>query len=287
MVRRISIGGTRVMHDLSHTLLGRSVEHQPGYSPDLLMPIARMQTREALGLGQELPFVGADRWTGFELGWLEPGGKPRVAVLRASVPADSPHLIESKSFKIYLNSYAREHFESAAQVQTRIGTDLSAVAGAAVAAEVLLPEAWPLLAPQTLPGLCIDDLAIACAHSGELQPQALSADPAELAAERLVSHLLKSNCPVTGQPDWASVVIDYRGPRIAAAGLLQYLVSFREVREFHEQCVERIFLDIRQRCAPEQLRVEARYTRRGGLDINPWRATAGMAPVEELRSWRQ
>lgn len=280
-------GDTHAMHDLSHTLLGRSVDHEPRYSPTLLMPIARAQAREALGLGASLPFVGSDRWTGFELGWLEAGGKPRVAVLRACVPADSPHLIESKSFKLYLNSYARERFEDSTQVQARIAADLSAAAGATVDVELLLPEAWPQLAPQTLSGICIDDLELECSHGGALQPQALSADPAELIAEVLISHLLKSNCPVTGQPDWASVVIDYHGPRIDRTGLLRYLVSFRDVREFHEQCVERIFLDIRARCAPTELRVEARYTRRGGLDINPYRASSGQARIEDRRGWRQ
>ena len=275
------------MPDLSHTLLGRTVEHEPAYSPDLLMPIARAQARAELGLGESLPFVGSDRWTGFELGWLQPGGKPRVAVLRACVPADSPYLIESKSFKLYLNSYARERMPSSEAVAQRIVADLSAAAGAPVAIELLLPEQWSQLAPGALPGRCIDDLEVDCESSTELQAQALASDVNQRVSETLVSNLLKSNCPVTGQPDWASVVIDYRGPRIDAAGLLRYLVSFREVREFHEQCVERIFVDIQARCAPEELRVEARYTRRGGLDINPYRASHGPAQIADRRSWRQ
>jgi 7-cyano-7-deazaguanine reductase len=275
------------MHDLSHTLLGRNVDHEPNYSPSLLMPITRAQARAALGLGTDLPFVGCDRWTGFELGWLEPGGKPRVAVLRASVPAESPHLIESKSFKLYLNSFARERLGSMAELSQRIAVDLSAAAGASVGVELLAPQDWAQLAPHTLPGVCIDELPLDIAQAGTLQPQALTADPTDLVSESLVSHLLKSNCPVTGQPDWASVLIDYRGPRIDHAGLLRYLVSFREVREFHEQCVERIFLDLRERCAPLQLSVEARYTRRGGLDINPYRAISGAAQIADRRSWRQ
>ncbi|MGE4072646.1 MAG: NADPH-dependent 7-cyano-7-deazaguanine reductase QueF [Lysobacterales bacterium] len=275
------------MPDLSHTLLGRTVEHEPGYSPDLLMPIARAQARAELGLGDALPFVGSDRWTGFELGWLQPGGKPRVAVLRACVPADSPQLIESKSFKLYLNSYARERMPSSDAVAQRIAVDLSAAAGAPVAIELLLPEQWSQLAPGALPGRCIDDLEIDCEPSIELQVQALASDVNHQVSEMLVSNLLKSNCPVTGQPDWASVIIDYRGARIDAAGLLRYLVSFREVREFHEQCVERIFVDLQARCAPEELRVEARYTRRGGLDINPYRASHGPPRIADRRSWRQ
>lgn len=275
------------MSSLADTLLGRAVEHEPAYSPDLLMPIARAGARAELGIGAPLPFVGSDRWTGFELSWLEPGGKPRVAVLRACVPADSPHLIESKSFKLYLNSYARESIASADAARQRIAADLSAAAGSPVAVELLLPQDWWQLAPAALPGDCIDDLDIAIDHGGALQPQALAADASEQVEETLVSHLLKSNCPVTGQPDWASVVIDYRGPRIGRAGLLRYLVSFRELREFHEQCVERIFLDIRQRCAPEFLAVEARYTRRGGLDINPYRASSEPATIGDRRTWRQ
>lgn len=275
------------MSTLADTLLGRTVDHEPTYSSDLLMPIARAGTRAALGLTEALPFVGSDRWTGFELSWLAPGGKPQVAVLRASVPAESPNLIESKSFKLYLNSYARERLVDAAAVQQRLERDLSAAAQSPVTVELLLPDAWPRLAPRALPGVCIDDLAVDIDHGAGLRPDALTADPTRSQHETLVSHLLKSNCPVTGQPDWASVVIDYRGPAIDHAGLLRYLVSFRDVREFHEQCVERIFLDVSQRCAPEFLAVEARYTRRGGLDINPYRASAGAPVIEDRRTWRQ
>ncbi len=275
------------MPSLADTLLGRAVEHEPAYSPDLLMPIARATARAELGLTASLPFVGSDRWTGFELSWLQPGGKPQVAVLRASVPADSPNLIESKSFKLYLNSYARERIAGAEDVRRRIGGDLSTAAGAPVAVELLIPEDWQQLAPADLAGVCIDTLDVTIEHTGTLQPDSLGADRGQRIAETLVSHLLKSNCPVTGQPDWASVVIDYRGAAIDRAGLLRYLVSFRDVREFHEQCVERIFLDISRRCAPEWLAVEARYTRRGGLDINPYRASGGAPVIDDRRTWRQ
>mgnify|MGYP000205041199 CR=1 FL=1 len=271
-----------------NTLLGRAVDHQPAYAPSILMPIPRAVTREALGICDALPFAGVDRWTGFELGWLEPGGKPRVAVLRAAVPADSPCLIESKSFKLYLNSYARERMEHLESVQAQIEADLSAAAGAPVSVELLAPREWPRLAPQELPGTVIDDLPANIQATASIDTSALGADPARMVGESLVSHLLKSNCPVTGQPDWASVVIDYRGPAIERSGLLRYLVSFREVREFHEQCVERIFLDITRYCAPEWLAVEARYTRRGGLDINPRRVTPGNPPaLADRRHWRQ
>jgi 7-cyano-7-deazaguanine reductase len=269
-------------------LLGRAVEHEPTYAPSILMPIPRAATREALGLHDDLPFAGSDRWTGYELGWLEPGGKPRVAVMRAMVPADSPNLIESKSFKLYLNSYARERLEHVHAVQARIAADLSAAARAPVAVELLEPRDWPQLAPREMPGTLIDDLPATIEPTRSIEAAALRSDPGHIVCESLVSHLLKSNCPVTGQPDWASVHIEYRGPAIERAGLLRYLVSFREVREFHEQCVERMFLDISRHCAPEWLAVEARYTRRGGLDINPRRVSPGqLAQVADRRHWRQ
>ena len=271
------------MPSLADTLLGRAVEHEPAYSPELLMPIARASARTELGIGASLPFVGSDRWTGFELSWLEPDGKPRVAVLRACVPADSPNLIESKSFKLYLNSYARERIAGVDQVRQRIAADLSAAAGGAVAVELLLPQDWPQLAPAALPGVCIDDLDIAIEHSGSLQAAALGADVSERVEETLVSHLLKSNCPVTGQPDWATVWLHYRGKAIERSSLLQYIIAYREHQEFHEQCVERMFCDIALRCAPEFLHIQAFYTRRGGLDINPFRSTdANAVPLPRL-----
>jgi len=272
----------------SHTLLGRNVDSQPAYSPKILMPIARSLTRASLGISAELPFVGSDRWTGYELSWLEPGGKPRVAVLRVVVPAHSPNLIESKSFKLYLNSLARAHFDHAEALAKCIRADLSAAASASVAVEVLEPSAWSLLAPQELPGYCIDGLTLGLVHDGVLHPEVLACDRhAAVVDESLHSHLLKSNCPVTGQPDWGSVLIRYRGAPIERTGLLRYLLSFREICEFHEHCVERIFVDLTARCAPQWLSVEARYTRRGGLDINPCRASSGAAIAPDRRQWRQ
>ena len=275
------------MHALTDTLLGRAVEHQPAYSPSILMPIDRALARAQLGLGATLPFVGSDRWTGFELCWLQPGGKPGVAVLRATLPAQSPMLIESKSFKLYLNSYARDTLRSMEAVGARIAGDLSAVAQATVHVELLAPPDWAQLLPAFPIGICIDDVELEIDASGGLQPHALIANAEDFRQECLVSNLLKSNCPVTGQPDWATVIVEYRGGAIDRAGLLRYLVSFREVREFHEQCVERIFLDLQQHCCPQFLAVEARYTRRGGLDINPYRASSGAARIADRRTWRQ
>lgn len=275
------------MTDLQHTLLGRAVEHQPDYAPDLLMPIPRAGTRAALGLDASLPFVGSDRWTGYELSWLEPGGKPRIAVLRLIVPADSPNLIESKSLKLYLNSYARLRCASALALRAQLQADLSAAAGAEVAAELIEAAHFASLQPGDLPGECIDAQPLTIEAAVAVDPGLLQFETGTLVEEALVSHLLKSNCPVTGQPDWASVWIRYRGARIDRASLLRYLLSYREVREFHEQCVERIWLDLWRCVRPEFLAVEARYTRRGGLDINPYRASDGPAIVEDRRQWRQ
>jgi len=267
-------------------VLGQIVEQQPRYDPQILQPIARAGNRAGLDLPDALPFVGSDRWTGYELSWLEAGGKPRVAIMRCVVPADSPNLIESKSLKLYLNSYARERMPDVLSVQSRVMADLSVHAGSTVLVELLLPSEWSRMQPQPLEGYCIDELPVDIEYAERPRPELLRTS-AEITQESLVSHLLKSNCPVTGQPDWGSVQICYRGPRIEQAGLLRYLVSFREVCEFHEHCVERIFMDLSRCCAPEYLSVQARYTRRGGLDINPYRASAGAAVIADSRQWRQ
>lgn len=269
------------------TLLGRAVEHQPCYSPQILTPIPRAPGRAALGLTGPWSGAGGDRWTGWELGWLDPDGRPRMAVLRAELPAQTPCLVESKSFKLYLNSYVRERLDGLAAVRERIAADLMRAAGAAVAVELLEPSEWSRLAPQELPGVCIDAVDCRFDAAESVAADALHGERGRIVVERLHSHLLRSNCPVTGQPDWASVLVDYHGPAIDRAGLLRYLLSFRELREFHEQCVERIFLDLAARCAPRTLLVEARYTRRGGLDLNPWRATPGHPSPVQKRHWRQ
>lgn|SRR5690606_18487851 len=261
-------------HDLP---LGRAVEYPRGYDPSLLFPIPRAHGRAGLGIadGSQLPFAGADRWHAYELGWLDPRGKPAVATATITVPADSPQLVESKSLKLYLNSLNAERFDDAGTVRGRIAADLSRAAGAPVAVAFGLPA----VAVHD-DAITIDALEVDCDAYDAPRPEFLAADAGDVADEVLRSDLLKSNCPVTGQPDWASVQVAYRGPRIDRAGLLRYLVSFRDHAEFHEQCVERIFVDLLARCRPETLAVEARYTRRGGLDINPWRILPGMpAPV--------
>ncbi|MEN1956768.1 NADPH-dependent 7-cyano-7-deazaguanine reductase QueF [Luteimonas sp. MJ145] len=279
--------------------LGREVAYPRAYDPALLFPIARDQGRDALGIAAgALPFSGHDRWHAYELSWLDTRGKPAVATATFLVPADSPRLIESKSLKLYLNSFNSTRFADLDEVQARISADLSAAAGATVMVEFGLPpvdagagrnaQAAASGTGRDAPTpASIDDIEIDCDEYDAPNPALLAADAGEMADEVLHSALLKSNCPVTGQPDWASLRLAYRGPRIDRAGLLRYLVSFREHAGFHEQCVEQVFVDVMARCRPEALSVEARYTRRGGLDINPWRATPGMPQPAAGRDPRQ
>lgn len=264
--------------------LGREVAYPDRYDPALLFPIPRAAARAEIGIGAALPFSGHDRWHAYELGWLDARGKPCVATATLQVPCDSPNLIESKSLKLYLNSLNGERFNSAEAVRARIATDLSARAGREVIVEFGLP---PVDAVGE--GESIDALDVAIEDYGPPNAGYLHTDPTGgTVEETLVSALLKSNCPVTGQPDWASVTLRYRGERIDREGLLRYLVSFRDHAEFHEQCVERIFHDVQQRCRPQWLAVEARYTRRGGLDINPLRASPQLAsPLPAFRDPRQ
>ncbi|MBW8367391.1 MAG: NADPH-dependent 7-cyano-7-deazaguanine reductase QueF [Arenimonas sp.] len=267
--------------------LGQAVEYGSAYDPSLLFPIARATQRAVLGLGEELPFVGVDFWNAYELSWLDGRGKPRVALAEFRVPAASTNIIESKSFKLYLGSYAQSRFSDTDTLRAQLIRDLSEAAGAPVSV-VLTPAASANAALiETLEGDLIDDLPIEITHYGPPRPDFLSSDPELRTDEVLVSHLLKSNCPVTGQPDWASLQIRYAGPRIARDGLLRYLVSYRNHSDFHEQCVERIFMDLMQQCSPTRLGVYARYTRRGGLDINPFRATPGLPLPGNPRTARQ
>ncbi len=254
--------------------LGKDTAYPTAYDPGLLFPIPRATARGELGIASPLPFIGVDRWNAYELSWLDPQGKPQVALAEFAVPAESPNLVESKSFKLYLNSFNAERLPGSEALRSRLVADLSAAAGAPVSVVIQRLNA-PEQRFETLAGELIDGLPVSCDVYGPPTPDFLRAHADDAVEETLVSHLLKSNCPVTGQPDWASVQIAYRGPRMDRAGLLRYLVSFREHNDFHEACVERIFRDLRARCAPQALAVYARYTRRGGLDINPFRATPG------------
>jgi 7-cyano-7-deazaguanine reductase len=272
---------------LDDSLLGKSVAGSSHYDPGLLFPIPRSQGRNAIGLSAVLPFHGVDIWNAWELSWLDELGKPQVAVAEIRVPADSPNLIESKSLKLYLNSLNAMRYPDAHHVERLLRDDLGAAAGGAVEVRVMGLERVSEAAIHDAEGTCIDDLPITIEHYGPPEPAFLCTNPGTRVSETLVSHLLKSNCPVTAQPDWASVVISYQGAAIERAGLLRYIVSYRNHDEFHEQCVERMFRDLLARCAPDQLSVSARYTRRGGLDINPWRGNAAQLAVPNRRLLRQ
>ncbi|GHC31489.1 NADPH-dependent 7-cyano-7-deazaguanine reductase QueF [Aidingimonas halophila] len=270
---------------LHNAPLGQASDYPAHYDAGLLYPIARETSRAALDLdGKPLPFIGADEWTAFELSWLDRRGKPRVAIARFTLPATSRYLIESKSWKLYLNSFNQTAFDDAKAVHDTLVRDLTAAAGASVAVE-LFDVDDESLGTRRLPGECLDGLDIDI-RDYTPNPTLLSAGK-DTVEESLHSHLLKSNCPVTGQPDWGSVLIRYRGPRLDREGLLRYLVSYRQHQDFHEHCVERIFCDLMTQARPARLFVLARYVRRGGLDINPWRATPGEAPPASLRLARQ
>ncbi|CAH0208905.1 MULTISPECIES: NADPH-dependent 7-cyano-7-deazaguanine reductase QueF [unclassified Pseudomonas] len=268
------------MNSVEHSPLGKSSEYIATYSPELLFPIPRAAKWAELGLSAEtLPYRGVDYWNCFELSWLLPSGKPVVAIGEFAIPADSPNIIESKSFKLYLNSLNQSVFATAQALVEVLEQDLSATAGKPVTVRVRSLDEAAREGLNALPGSCIDDLDVSISNYAAPQPELLDCDPTQIVEQRLHSHLLKSNCPVTGQPDWGSVVVEYRGAALDPASLLAYLVSFRQHADFHEQCVERIFLDLQQCLQPEYLTVYARYVRRGGLDINPYRTTLAEMPA--------
>lgn len=273
--------------------LGRPVTYADQYDPTLLFPIARAPKREEIGIAGAPPFFGADLWTAYELSWLTPRGKPQVAIAHFTVPCETPNIVESKSLKLYLGSFSGTRFESADAVRDRLRADLSeavwrgAPAPSTIGVRILMPELFDQEQVHELDGLSLDRLDIDCDRytpAPELLTASFDEQPVE---EVLTSNLLKSNCLVTGQPDWGSIQIRYSGPQIEQGGLLRYLVSFRNHNEFHEQCVERIFMDLTRRCRPTKLSVYARYTRRGGLDINPLRTSHPMSPPANVRTARQ
>ena len=281
------------MNTPEQSQLGRPASYRDTYDPSLLFPLPRAPKREELGLRGGVPFFGADLWTGFELSWLTPRGKPQVAIAHITVPCETPQIVESKSFKLYLNSFSNSAFISADAVRDRIRADVSeavwrgAPAASSVGVRLVLPDAFAIEAVRELEGLSLDRLDIDCSHYTPA-PELLTATAGEKPVDEvLTSNLLKSNCLVTGQPDWGSVQIRYSGGQIDQGGLLRYLVSFRNHHEFHEQCVERIFMDVWTRCRPVKLSVYARYTRRGGLDINPFRTSHPMAVPGNVRTARQ
>ena len=273
--------------------LGRASAYVDHYDPTLLFPIARQDKRDELQIGAQLPFFGADLWTAFELSWLNPRGKPQVALAHITVPCESANIVESKSFKLYLNSFNNSVFESADAVRDVMRADLGEAIwrdsgrSGSVGLKLLGPEAFDREPVQELDGIDLDRLDLECTRYSPAPDLLRSAVGAPPVTETLTSRLLKSNCLVTGQPDWGSVQIRYSGAQIDQEGLLQYIVSFRNHNEFHEQCVERIFMDVWRRCQPTKLAVYARYTRRGGLDINPFRTSWPQPLPSHARTARQ
>jgi 7-cyano-7-deazaguanine reductase len=264
--------------------LGKATEYKEIYTPDLLQAVPRSMNRVELNLTAQLPFSGTDRWNGYELSWLNSKGKPQVAIMRCEVPASSANLIESKSFKLYLNSFNQSHFDSIESVTGALTKDLSQCAEEQVKVVLFKPAEFSQMKIAGFEADSIDDLDIEVKdYQLDTTYLTVSGDEVE---ETLTSDLLKSNCLITNQPDWGSVFIRYQGKQINREGLLRYLISFRQHNEFHEQCVERIFCDIMTNCKPNKLSVYARYTRRGGLDINPFRSNFEQI-YPELRLARQ
>ncbi len=265
--------------------LGQDSAYPDTYTPGTLFPIARNESREDIGLSADLPFHGTDIWNAWEITWLGAADRPSVATAEIRVPADSPNLIESKSLKLYLNSFSMSQFDGANAVAETITQDLSACLGAPVEVRVVPVAETEDGSIATLAGTCIDSLAVQCS-AWEVDAGLLRADDTDIAAETLHTHLLRSQCPVTLQPDTGSVQISYHGPRIDPEALLRYIVSFRQHKAFHEACVETMFVDIAERCKADKLSIYARYQRRGGIDINPFRSNFEDCP-ENLRLWRQ
>jgi 7-cyano-7-deazaguanine reductase len=273
------------------SLLGKTTTYTGQYDASLLFPIERAAARAAIGIdtraGAALPFGGVDIWNAYELSWLNARGKPQLAIATFFVPAASPFIIESKSFKLYTGSFSQTVFASADAVSEVLTRDVSAACGAPVVARLTLPAQFATLRIEEFDGVSLDRLEIdtdVYMPDASLLRAALDEAPVE---ETLVSNLLKSNCPVTGQPDWGSVQIHYAGPQIDQGGLLRYLISYRNHAGFHEQCIERIFMDVLRECHPVKLAVYGRYTRRGGLDINPFRANYTLPLPDNARLARQ
>ena len=271
-------------HDASP--LGRQTDYPDRYDASLLFSMPRAPLRAALGLTGSLPFAGVDLWTAHEITWLDAHGKPELAVGHFRVPADSPQIFESKSLKLYLGSFAQERLGGGrSEVAATIERDLARASGALVAVELAAPSGDSCRQPALLPGDSLDGIELA-ADVYEPAPELLATSGA-YAEETLRSALFRSLCPVTGQPDFGDVMIRYRGPKIARPGMLRYLISYRRHAAFHENCVERMFVDVLRACAPQGLSVYARFLRRGGIDINPFRSNFEAAPPHDVRTVRQ
>ncbi|MCH7822631.1 MAG: NADPH-dependent 7-cyano-7-deazaguanine reductase QueF [Proteobacteria bacterium] len=265
--------------------LGKPAAYPRQYSPESLHAIVRSDDRAALGIADDLPFHGCDLWNAWELTWLSSGGLPQVATAEIRVPVESPNIIESKSLKIYLNSFAMTNYSSIDAVAKAIAHDLGTCTGASVDVRLLEPSSAAGIKFESLPGDCLDSRNLRC-DKWDVDAGLLQSATDDVINEQIHSHLLRSLCPVTNQPDFGSVAISYHGPRIDRDSLLRYIVSYRQHHAYHESCVERMFLDIEERCEPDQLTVYARYQRRGGIDINPFRSNFEPDPPNG-RLWRQ
>lgn len=266
--------------------LGKNSEYVTQYNPDLLFPIPRIGKRNEIQVPEKLPFTGVDIWNAYEVSWLNAKGKPVVAIVQFDIDCNSKNILESKSFKLYLNSFNSTQVESLYKLQAILERDVKNAVEGEVRVSIFQMDDFLDQKIETFDGECLDSLDVIC-DTYLINPDFLTVNPALIVEESLYSHLLKSNCLVTGQPDWGSVQIKYRGPKIDREGLLKYIVSFRDHNEFHEQCVERIFMDILNFCKPDELTVSARYTRRGGLDINPIRSTQPDNIIKNIRMARQ
>ena len=267
--------------------LGQQTKYAEKYDRTLLQPVPRRLNRDQLNITATQPFtIGADIWTAYEISWLNPKGVPQVAIADVSIDFRSKNLIESKSFKLYLNSFNQTTFADFADVQQTLQRDLQDCAQGEVNVRLNSLADYTAQPIVALSGDCID------AQDIEVRNYAFNATLLNhctgdhLVEETLVSHLLKSNCLITQQPDWGSLQIHYVGKQINREQLLRYIISFRQHNEFHEQCIERIFCDLMQYAKPEKLTVYARYTRRGGLDINPYRSNFEPLP-QNVRLARQ
>lgn len=271
---------------LTSSPLGKKVSYIDQYDNTLLFPIERTEKRSEIGIHGKLPFYGFDTWNAFELSWLNKNGKPVVSLAKFDIPVDSKNLIESKSFKLYLNSFNNTVFESHDEVKKVLKEDLDKATESNIQIQLIDVDDLSKIILNNFEGINIDDQDIKI-DKYIVDVSYLSSDKNTVVTESLYSNLLKSNCLVTGQPDWGSVFISYTGPKIDHEGLLRYLISFRNHNEFHEQCVERIYIDLMRQCGLEKLTVHARYTRRGGLDINPIRSSEKINPALNIRNSRQ
>lgn len=267
-------------------VLGQTTQYPQKYDPSLLFCIPRKTKRDEIGVNESnLPFHGCDIWNHYEVSWLNQNGKPVIAIAELIVPATTKQLVESKSLKLYFNSFNMEHFESADALKKVLHKDLEACYGESIAIRIIEQQDFKHQTIAALEGVCIDGQDIEI-DIYQPNPDLLSSNPDNMVEETLVSHLLESHCLVTNQPDWGSVQVYYQGPKIDQSGLLKYIVSLRQHNEFHEQCVERLFVEILNRCKPNKLAIYARYTRRGGIDINPFRANCAFE-VQNVRTPRQ